>query len=108
VGLQDQLMSFKSCVGLGKTAVAVRAAGMGSVGLGGVLGQLFDYMLRLHCFHGRDRVIGILSTYNEWRICELDFDKINERKMFATDIYHYDNQTKLKYLSWISPDHICL
>jgi hypothetical protein len=55
-------------------------------------------MLRLHCFHGRDRVIGILSTYNEWRICELDFGKINERKMFATDIYHYDNPETLHVL----------
>lgn len=34
-----------------------------------VQGQLFDYMLRLKSFFGLEHVFGILSTYEEWRIC---------------------------------------
>jgi hypothetical protein len=70
----------------------------GILEVNGVVGELFDYMMRLHCFHGRDRVIGILSTYNEWRICELDFDQINKRKMFATEIYSSNNPETLHVL----------
>jgi hypothetical protein len=36
-----------------------------------VLGQIYDDMLRLSCFHGLRNVFGILTTYNEWRICWL-------------------------------------
>jgi hypothetical protein len=36
-----------------------------------VLGQLYDYMLRLRSFHGLQNVFGIVTTYNEWRICWL-------------------------------------
>eukprot|EP00977_Amphora_coffeiformis_P000444 scaffold112_cov196-Amphora_coffeaeformis.AAC.11 len=34
-----------------------------------VQGQLFDYMLRLQSFFGLQHVFGILSTYEQWRIC---------------------------------------
>ena len=36
-----------------------------------VLGQLYDYMLQLHSYHGLQNVFGIVATYNEWRICWL-------------------------------------
>lgn len=34
-----------------------------------VFGQIYDYMLRLHSFHGLKDVFGIVATYEEWRIC---------------------------------------
>jgi hypothetical protein len=34
-----------------------------------VQGQIFDYMLRLQSFFGLEHVFGILSSYEEWRIC---------------------------------------
>lgn len=34
-----------------------------------VQGQLFDYMLRLQSFFGLEHVFGILSTYEQWRVC---------------------------------------
>ena len=34
---------------------------------GHVVGQLFDYMLRLRSFHGLKHVFGILTTYERWR-----------------------------------------
>src|SRR5690348_9514734 len=34
-----------------------------------VLGQIYDYMLRLKSFHGLKDVFGVLTTYEEWRIC---------------------------------------
>jgi hypothetical protein len=36
-----------------------------------VLGQLYDYMLRLRSFFGVNHVFGILTSYDEWRICWL-------------------------------------
>ena len=32
-------------------------------------GQIYDYMLRLQSFHGLKDVFGVLTTYEEWRIC---------------------------------------
>ena len=34
-----------------------------------VQGQLFDYMLRLQSFFGLQHVFGILTNYEQWRIC---------------------------------------
>ena len=74
---------------------------------GKVQGQLFDYMLRIRSFHGLRHVFGILTNFEEWRICwlpdsddaakatnlmyELDADNINinaatERVLYCTDI----------------------
>lgn len=36
-----------------------------------VQGQLFDYMLRLQSFFGIKNVFGILTSYDQWRICWL-------------------------------------
>jgi hypothetical protein len=36
-----------------------------------VLGQLYNYMLRLQSFFGVKHVFGIVTTYQEWRICWL-------------------------------------
>lgn len=36
-----------------------------------VQGQIFDYMLRLQSFFGLEHVFGILSSYENWRICWL-------------------------------------
>ena len=36
-----------------------------------VLGQLYNYMLRLQSFFGVTNVFGIVTTYQEWRICWL-------------------------------------
>jgi hypothetical protein len=37
-----------------------------------ILGELYDYMMTLRCFEGLERVYGILTTYDEWRICWLE------------------------------------
>jgi hypothetical protein len=36
-----------------------------------VMGQLFDYMLRLRAFFGQNEIFGIVTTFTEWRICWL-------------------------------------
>ncbi|CAN0211480.1 unnamed protein product, partial [Ectocarpus fasciculatus] len=36
-----------------------------------VQGQLFDYMLRIRSFHGLRHVFGIMTDFEDWRICWL-------------------------------------
>jgi hypothetical protein len=36
-----------------------------------VQGQLFDYMMRIRSFHGLRHVFGIMTDFEEWRICWL-------------------------------------
>eukprot|EP00698_Gefionella_okellyi_P001697 TRINITY_DN11576_c0_g1_i1.p1 TRINITY_DN11576_c0_g1~~TRINITY_DN11576_c0_g1_i1.p1 ORF type:complete len:517 (-),score=81.98 TRINITY_DN11576_c0_g1_i1:16-1566(-) len=36
-----------------------------------IVGQLHDYLVLLQSFHGLKNVFGILSTYQEWRVCWL-------------------------------------
>jgi hypothetical protein len=36
-----------------------------------VVGQLFDYMLRLQSYFGLEHVFGLVSTYEKWRVCWL-------------------------------------
>jgi hypothetical protein len=43
-----------------------------------VLGELYDYMQQLPNFYGTRHVIGILTTYHDWRVCWLDNDKTRE------------------------------
>ena len=37
-----------------------------------VLGEVYDYLLHLPNFYGAKQMIGILTTYREWRVCWLD------------------------------------
>jgi len=43
-----------------------------------VLGQLLDYLLQLRYFHGLLWSFGILTTYEEWRICWLPNQQSDE------------------------------
>ena len=36
---------------------------------GHVYGQLFDYLQEIRAFHGIHHVLGIVTTYEEWRVC---------------------------------------
>ena len=77
-------------------------------------GQIFDYMVNLRNFFGLKRVFGIISTYEEWRICWLadtdeaaretnaaayvqrareveSQDVAGDRKVHATPILRHDN-----------------
>ena len=42
-----------------------------------VLGQMYDYLVRLPNFYGAQQMIGILTTYREWRLCWLDTKETN-------------------------------
>jgi hypothetical protein len=55
--------------------VAVKQPGVGVLDDERVLGELFDYMNHLPNFYGTRPVIGILTTYREWRVCWLDNDE---------------------------------
>jgi hypothetical protein len=37
-----------------------------------IYGQIFDYMMMLRAFHGLTFVFGIVTTYEQWRICWLE------------------------------------
>jgi hypothetical protein len=52
--------------------VEVKKPGPGVLEDERVLGELFDYMKHLPNFYGTREVIGILTTYREWRVCWLD------------------------------------
>jgi len=53
--------------------VKVRTPGKGAMmSDDSVLGELYDDMMTLRCFQGLKHVYGIVTTYNEWRICWLE------------------------------------
>jgi hypothetical protein len=54
--------------------VEVKKPGDGVLDDERVLGELYDYMTHLPNFYGTRQVIGILTTYREWRVCWLDND----------------------------------
>lgn len=36
-----------------------------------MLGQMYDYLLLLKSFHGVTEAFGLLTTYEQWRVCWL-------------------------------------
>ena len=42
-----------------------------------VMGEVYDYLMHLHNYHGLDQMIGIVTTYREWRVCWLDTNETN-------------------------------
>jgi len=84
-------------------------------------GQIFDYMVNLRNFFGLKRVFGIVSTYEEWRICWLadsdeaaretdaaayvrqaqaaeSRDVAHIREVYATPIMRYDDPDLVRLL----------
>jgi hypothetical protein len=53
-------------------------------------GQIFDYLKELQAFHGAKDVVGIVTTYNEWRAYVLK-DGQMERKMDASEVFSWDS-----------------
>jgi hypothetical protein len=51
--------------------VEIKKPGINLLNNGHVLGQLYNYMLRLQSFFGVKYVFGIVSTYQKWRFCWL-------------------------------------
>ena len=42
-----------------------------------VMGEVYDYLMHLHNYHGLEQMIGIVTTYREWRVCWLDTNETN-------------------------------
>lgn len=55
-------------------------------------GQLLDYLNITRAFYGVKRLYGILTDYNEWRICWItESDPITERTIHCSPIYTRDS-----------------
>lgn len=52
--------------------VEVKKPGKGVLDHELVLGELYDYLLHLPNFYGAKQMIGIVTTYREWRVCWLN------------------------------------
>jgi hypothetical protein len=57
--------------GLPVGVVEVKKPGEGVLDNQSVLGELYDYLLHLPNFYGAEQMIGIVTTYREWRVCWL-------------------------------------
>lgn len=58
--------------------VEVKKPGKGVLDHGNVLGEVYDYLLHLPNFYGAKEMIGIVTTYREWRVCWLDNPETQE------------------------------
>jgi hypothetical protein len=58
--------------GLPVGVVEVKKPGKGVLEDEHVLGELYDYLLHLPNFYGAKQMIGIVTTYREWRVCWLE------------------------------------
>jgi hypothetical protein len=45
---------------------------------GNILGEVYDQLMHLHSIFGVDNPFAILTSYEEWRICWLNFERSNE------------------------------
>ena len=52
--------------------VEVKKPGKGVLDHENVLGEVYDYLLHLPNFYGARQMIGIVTTYREWRVCWLN------------------------------------
>ena len=51
-----------------------------------VLGQLYDYMKRLESFFGISHVFGILTNYEDWRICWFANESATSDQLLTKDV----------------------
>jgi hypothetical protein len=65
-------ISVIKAFGIPVGVVEVKKPGEDILSNGAVLGELYDYMKQIVNFYGLKEVFGILTTYEEWRICWLD------------------------------------
>jgi hypothetical protein len=63
--------------GLPVGVVEVKKPGKGVLDHENVLGEVYDYLLHLPNFYGAKQMIGIVTTYREWRVCWLDNEETN-------------------------------
>ena len=70
--------------------VEVKKPGKGVLDHENVLGEVYDYLLHLPNFYGAKQMIGIVTTYREWRVCWLNnpetHELIEEDEVLQTDI----------------------
>ena len=61
-----------------------------------VAGELYDYMRRLSSFYGVQEAFGILTTYQEWRVCWMDDDssKLLAGKPVSFDVNQPQEEAK--------------
>lgn len=65
-------ISVIKAFGIPVGVVEVKKPGKEILSNAAVLGELYDYMKQIVNFYGLKEVFGILTTYEEWRICWLD------------------------------------
>jgi hypothetical protein len=59
-----------------------------------VQGQIFDYMLRLQSFFGIKHVFGILSSYEQWRVCWMPTSTERAARTTTTDQAADEDETE--------------
>ena len=69
-----------------------------------MLGQLFDYMVLLHSFYGAKDLYGIVTTYNEWKVCHIDAttpENLRDRTIEASKIFAWDTAEVAMAMYWV-------
>ena len=62
-------------------------------------GQIFDYLLILKSIYGVNDPVGIMTTYDEWRICWLDSSSSDSQRTFcASKIMQYNDPELPRYI----------
>jgi hypothetical protein len=69
-----------------------------------VQGQIFDYMLRLQSFFGLHNVFGILSCYDQWRICWMPG---SDRAAQATSLGTGAQEEEVETQTVVPPREMC-
>ena len=83
--------------------VQIKKSGKGAMDHPNILGECFDYMLKVRSFEGLDHVYCILTTYNEWRFLCLEDTAADAGKTVMPDIAQLPAQGD--YITTLLPEY---
>jgi hypothetical protein len=96
--MRPDIYIVSTASGIPKGVVEVKKAGEVSMTNGFIAGEVFDYMMHIRSLFGVREVFGILTSYDEWRVCWLPDDESKELAVAESlpEVRVFETPTKAK------------